>query len=237
MARGSDSINRVYSILYSAYGPQGWWPLTPEGSTRTEHHAGPPKTDLHRFEIILGAILTQNTAWTNVENALEQLHKNRLLDPQKILRSKHGKLAKLIRSAGYFNQKAERLQIISGFMIDNSMRSLKAKDTQELRSSLLDIKGIGPETADSIVLYAFEKPSFVIDAYTKRIFSRIGICEKDIDYHGLQDIFHNSLRPTKSNTKKFQEYHALIVEHAKQHCKTRPVCQGCPLTGLCKKKI
>ncbi|MBN1544770.1 endonuclease III domain-containing protein [Candidatus Woesearchaeota archaeon] len=225
---------RIYSLLHSAYGPQGWWPLTPPGSTRTKHHSGRPMNDTHRFEIMLGAILTQNTAWTNVEKALEQLHKNKLVRHDRILKAKKERIAQLIRSAGYYNQKAERLVIISKFIRDNTIRSLMARDAADLRKMLLEVKGIGPETADSIVLYAFGKPSFVIDAYTKRVFSRIGICAADAEYDALKEIFEKNI---KKDAVVYKEYHALIVEHAKRHCKAKPECEGCPISKLCEKII
>jgi endonuclease-3 related protein len=229
-----NKFQNIYAILHKEYGPQGWWPLTPDGETRTKHHSGNPKSEQHRFEIMLGAILTQNTAWTNVEKALEQLHKNKLVHYDKILSTKKEKLASLIRSAGYYNQKAERLAIISRFVKEHTIKGLMKKDTAALREMLLSVKGIGPETADSIVLYAFEKPSFVIDAYTKRIFSRIGICAADVDYHELQKMFMDSIR---KDVDVYKEYHALIVEHAKQHCRTKPGCKNCPLGRLCMKRI
>ena len=185
-----NRFRKIYSILHKEYGPQGWWPLTPKGSSRTKHHAGKPRTDAHRFEIMLGAILTQNTAWGNVEKALEQLHKGKLVRHDALLKARKDRIGRLIRSAGYYNQKAERLLLVSKFVKENGFRSLLAKDAGELRELLLDVKGIGPETADSIVLYAFGKPSFVIDAYTKRIFSRVGLCDADVDYHD-QDVQHS----------------------------------------------
>ncbi|MBU2561345.1 MAG: endonuclease [Nanoarchaeota archaeon] len=229
-----NRLQKIYSVLHKTYGPQGWWPLTPLGSTRTRHHSGRPRKDAHRFEIMLGAILTQNTAWTNVEKALEQLHKNKLVRHDRILKTKKEKIAGLIRSAGYYNQKAERLAIISKFIKDNTLRSLMAMDAVGLRRLLLEVKGIGPETADSIVLYAFEKPSFVIDAYTKRIFSRVGLCAADADYHEMQIMFEQDVR---KDVDVYKEYHALIVEHAKRHCRTKPKCEGCPISKLCKRNI
>ncbi|NQU79692.1 endonuclease III domain-containing protein [Candidatus Woesearchaeota archaeon] len=229
-----QKIQKIYTTLMNSYGPQGWWPLTPKGSTKTIHHQGPPVTDTHRFEIMLGAILTQNTAWTNVEKALEQLHTNKLVSPNQLLQTNKNKLAKLIRSAGYYNQKAERLKIISNFIKDHTIKTLLSLNKDILRNILLEIKGIGPETADSILLYAFEKPSFVIDTYTKRIFSRIGICEKNIAYDDLQKMFEQNLN---KNLTTYQEYHALIVELAKQHCKTKPICNNCPIQRMCEKNV
>lgn len=226
-----NRFRKIYSILYREYGPQGWWPLTPRGKTRTKHHSGRPKTEGDRFEIMIGAILTQNTAWTNVEKALEQLHKSRLVRHDVLLKVRKDKVAGLIRSAGYYNQKAERLLLVSKFVKAHGMKSLLAKDVSELREMLLAVKGIGPETADSIMLYAFEKPSFVIDAYTKRIFSRIGLCDADVSYDELQEMFVKNLDP---DVDVYQEYHALIVEHAKRHCRTKPDCKGCPVSGICR---
>jgi endonuclease-3 related protein len=223
---------QIYKKLLKEYGKQGWWPLTPAGSVVTKHHSGRPKSDGDRFEIILGAILTQNTAWTNVEKALSQLHESKLVDHDRLLRVGQDRIASLIRSAGYFNQKAERLKIISRFVKSHGIRNLLKKDVDSLRSMFLDVKGIGPETADSIVLYAFEKPTFVIDAYTKRIFSRIGLCSSDIGYDELQKMFMDNVR---ADVGVYKEYHALIVEHAKRNCRTKPVCEGCVLSRVCRK--
>lgn len=229
-----SKIQSIYSTLLSSYGPQGWWPLTQNGSTRTKHHSGRPLNDTHRFEIMVGAILTQNTAWTNVEKALELLHTAKLVSVERMKTAKQEKVAKLIRSAGYFNQKSERLIILSKFIDSSGMGALRKKDAKELRGVFLDVKGIGPETADSIVLYSFEKSTFVIDAYTRRIFSRIGLCAADVDYHELQRMFEDSL---PQDVETYKEYHALIVEHAKRHCRTKPECGGCVLSRVCAKRI
>ncbi|MFH2027566.1 MAG: endonuclease [Nanoarchaeota archaeon] len=227
-----DEIIKVYNILYNKYGRQGWWPLTIKNNL-SEHHQGPPKNNKHRFEIIIGAILTQNTNWKNVEKALHNLSKNNLLDLDKISKAKKERLGELIRPAGYYNQKSERLKIIADYVIKNYKGNLNLffnKDMIELRQELLSIKGIGPETADSIILYSAEKPIFVIDAYTKRIFGRLGI--KKTTYDGWQELFMADLKP---NLDTFKEYHALIVELAKRHCKTKPICDGCILSDLCRK--
>ncbi len=229
-----NKFSRIYLILYKKYCSQGWWPLTPDGETRTRHHSGRPKNEQHRFEIMLGAILTQNTAWTNVEKALEQLHKNKKVHYENILKTKKEKLAQLIRSAGYYNQKAERLLTIAKFVKQHTMKELMRKDALQLRELLLFVNGIGPETADSIVLYAFEKPSFVIDTYTKRIMSRVGLCKQDVDYHELQKMFVDNI---KKDVATYKEYHALLVELAKQHCRTKPDCEGCPVSNLCEKRV
>lgn len=210
----------IYAKLYKSFGPQGWWPLTIEGH-QSKHHAGKPKTENHKFEIIMGAILTQNTNWKNVEKALYNLSKHNLLSIEKIKKTKQEKIAQLIRSAGYYNQKAERLKIIAGFI---------SKNPEPTREQLLKVKGIGPETADSILLYAYNKPFFVIDAYTKRIFERLGYKTKD--YNEWQKLFMGNL---PKDTALFNEYHALLVELGKRHCKKKPICKGCPIKEMCKK--
>ena len=239
-----NKIFKIYTALHSAYGPQGWWPLS--GNPRTsrcekgkakhtpKHHNGKPLNDDDRFEIMLGAILTQNTAWVNVEKALTELNRNGLGKHSKLITAKKNRIAALIRSAGYYNQKAERLLIISEFVKTHTIKNLIAMDDDKLRELLLGVKGIGPETADSIALYALGKPLFVVDAYTKRIFSRIGLCKRNIEYHTLQKLFMEKM---KKDADTYQEYHALIVELAKKHCKTKPVCEGCPIRKLCLRKI
>jgi endonuclease-3 related protein len=229
-----NKFKKIYSILYDAYGPQGWWPLTPKGLHKTKHHSGKPKHGNERFEIMLGAILTQNTAWNNVEKALEQLHKSKLVRHDALLKVSKDRIGKLIRSAGYYNQKAERLVLVSRFVKEHGVKRLLAKDADSLREMLLAVKGIGPETADSIVLYAFGKPSFVIDAYTRRIFSRVGLCDAGVGYDELQNMFVKNLA---ADVDVYKEYHALIVEHAKRHCRTKPQCEGCVISGICGRNI
>jgi endonuclease-3 related protein len=215
-------IAKMYNELYREYGPQKWWPTTLEGELHPTYH-GKKINEKQRFEIIAGAILTQNTSWKNVEKAIIELNKAKVLDIDKIRKINRKKLAQLIRSAGYYNQKAERLKIAAEFIFNNKNPS---------REELLEVKGIGPETADSILLYAFEKPYFVIDAYTKRIMSRIGFSFNS--YDELQSIFVKSL-PKK--TRLYNEYHALLVELAKAHCRAKPLCKGCPLHQICKRKF
>lgn len=215
-----NKIRLIYGQLYKSFGPQGWWPLTIEGY-KSKHHVGKPKTDKHKFEIIIGAILTQNTSWKNVEKALYNLSKNNLIGIDKIKKIKKKKLAKLIKPAGYYNQKAERLNFIAGFLSDNS---------NPTREQLLNVKGIGPETADSILLYAYNKPFFVIDDYTKRIFERLGF--KVGGYNEWQRLFMDKL---PKDIELFNEYHALLVELGKNYCKKKPICKGCPIKKICKK--
>lgn len=222
-------LKKIYAVLYKKYGPQGWWPVNGEYN---KNNFDIPRNRKEEFEIMLGAILTQNTAWKNVEKALHNLREKDLIDAEKIKKVPLKKLAEFIRPSGYYNQKSGRLKIMADFFLAN--KSLPKKSVGEMRSLLLDVKGVGPETADSIILYAFRKPSFVIDTYTKRIFSRLGICGKECKYDELQDIFHSNL---PSDAKLFNEYHALIVEHAKRFCAKKPDCAGCFLKKECKQKF
>jgi len=206
---------KMYQKLYQAFGPQHWWP----GETP--------------FEIAVGAILTQNTNWGNVEKAIQNLKKQNALSAKAIHTMSAGKLSELIRPAGYFNIKAKRLKSFIGFFMNDyygNMRRMKNEDMHFLRRKLLSINGIGPETADSILLYALGKPVFVIDAYTKRILSRHGIMGHDRPYEEFQELFHSSLR---KDAKLFNEYHALFVRVGKTFCKRRdPLCDECPLKEM-----
>ena len=197
-----NNVLKIYDLLYKEYGSQRWWPVSSSNS---------------EFEIIVGAILTQNTNWKNVEKSIKNLKDNNLLDKNSIKNINIAKLAALIRSSGYYKQKAKKLKEFVSF------------EGEINRENLLNIWGIGPETADSILLYAYNKPVFVIDAYTKRIFSRLGI--KLNDYDEYQEYFHKNL---PKDYKLFNEYHALLVELAKKHCKTKPICENCPLINECK---
>ena len=228
--------------MLRSYGHQGWWPVTLDDNLVPEYHPGDysyPKNDKQILEILQGAILTQNTSWKNVEKALICLNKNKLIDIDKILAHQHQNLAECIRSSGYHNQKAERLKIMAKFLKVTPIKTLQKLDVKTLRETLLKIKGVGPETADSIILYAFNKPLFVIDTYTKRIISRIGMCKKDVTYDELQELFMKNLKSgdDKEDTPLFNEYHALLVEHAKRYCATKPRCEECILKKLCRKII
>jgi endonuclease III related protein len=223
-------IKRIYNLLSKAYGVQDWWPVTPPGQTQPRYTGG-PRNNREKLEVIFGAILTQNTSWKNVEKAISTLHTNDLIDCEKILKIRKDKLARLIKSSGYFNQKALKLKSVAQFLQEYPILKLQKMRTAYLRNLLLEVKGIGPETADSIILYALKKPIFVIDAYTKRIFSRLGYCNQNTDYDELQKLFHQNL---KKNYLIFSEYHALLVEHGKNICKKKPLCQDCVLENLCK---
>ena len=240
------ALKKIYSLFHDKYGPQGWWPLL----SLHQNNSNPlnrgvfkgyhpqdyshPETDKDKFEIMLGALLTQNTSWVNAEKALLALQENELLEPHAILKETQEKIGELIKPSGYFNQKSERLQIISQFILDNPIEDLEQLDVAELRKILIKIKGIGSETADSIILYAFKKPIFVVDTYTKRIFSRYGMIEPKAKYEVVQELLHSNL---ESSHELFNEYHALIVEHAVRHCSTKPICEGCVLESMCAKKI
>ncbi|MBI5238678.1 MAG: endonuclease III domain-containing protein [Deltaproteobacteria bacterium] len=209
-------LKGFYSAMYSALGPQGWWP----GKTR--------------FEVIAGAILTQNTAWTNVEKAIANLKSRGVLSPAKLHGLSLSELAPLIRPAGYFNIKAKRLKNFTDYLFkehNGSLdRLLKHRRPKELRRELLKISGIGPETADSIVLYAAGMPEFVVDAYTKRIFSRHSLAKEDDEYEELKSVFMENLKP---DAALFNEYHALIVRTGKDFCRPKePLCNVCPLKRL-----
>jgi len=215
-----DILHEIYHKLFHAFGPQRWWP----GDTP--------------FEIAVGAILTQNTNWGNVEKAIGNLKRQSALSAKVIHEIPIKKLAGLIRPAGYFNVKARRLKSFIGFLVDGyrgSMKRMKDEDLNPLREKLLQVNGIGPETADSILLYALEKPVFVVDAYTKRVLSRHGIMEHEKSYSEFQDLFHSAL---KRDLKLFNEYHALFVRVGKTYCKRqRPLCDQCPLKEVGDLKI
>ncbi|MFH1227560.1 MAG: endonuclease III domain-containing protein [Planctomycetota bacterium] len=206
----------IYRRLYKRFGPQHWWP----GDTP--------------FEVIIGAILTQNTNWSNVEKAINNLKKARLLTPAKLHEISLPELAELIRPAGYYNVKSKRLKDFIDWLMgdcDGDLDRLFALPTASLREALLSVRGIGPETADSIMLYAAQKPSFVVDAYTYRIFSRHKyVSEEDTGYDELKAFFEDSL---EADVKLFNEYHALLVKLGKEFCKkSKPLCAECPLNGV-----
>jgi len=208
----SDALKRIYSLLYKHYGPRHWWP----GDTR--------------LEIIIGAILTQNTAWTNVEKAIKNLKRERLLTVKSLSMARKETLARLIKPAGYYNIKSQRIKNFLDFLnrsYGGNVKEMFRVDLKKLRNELLGVNGIGPETADSILLYAGEKPVFVVDGYTKRIFSRHGYFDKNADYEEVQGLFLKNL-PAKHGI--FNEFHALIVELGKDLCKSKkPLCNTCPI--------
>jgi len=212
-AKPETTIPEVYRLLYKANGKQRWWP----GDST--------------FEIMVGAVLTQNTAWTNVERAIANLKRARALSPQTIVRAHQRKLATWLKPSGYFNIKAKRLKALCRWVIgQGGVKRIAKFSTDELRHALLAVHGVGPETADDILLYAFHRPVFVIDAYTRRIFARLGLIEGDEGYEALRHLFEKKLT---GNVPLFNEYHALIVLHGKDVCRTRPRCTACCLHWHC----
>jgi len=228
--------NNLYKILLDHFGKQNWWPID-----KKYHQLN--KTD-PRFEIMVGAILTQNTAWINVEKALNNLKSDHALDASNIYEINENKLKKLIQPSGYYNQKTQRLKQLSFHLKNNYSYNLDEffnRKTNRIRSELLSLNGIGPETADSILLYAGEHPIFVVDAYTKRISKRIPLQTSTKTYDDIQTFFQNSLTnhfKDKKLVETYKELHALIVELAKNFCKKNPNCNSCILKKNCSfKKI
>jgi endonuclease-3 related protein len=226
---------KLYNLLLDHFGHLHWWPVD-ERYHRT-HESDP------RFEIIMGAILTQNTAWSNVEKALGRLKEHRALTVESIAHMDLATLKTLIQPSGFFNQKAQRLKTISLYLLQEYRANLSlffSRDASTIRKELLGLDGIGPETADSIVLYAGDKPVFVIDAYTRRISRRIPLPVPTESYDELQRFFEHTLQhnhPTDHLVQVYKELHALIVELAKNYCRTSPRCDDCPLTRSCQKAL
>ena len=209
-------IQSIYNTLHTFYGPQdAWWPSETS------------------FEVILGAILTQRTSWHNAQLALENLKAYGTSSPSDWDRLPKEKLQELIYPAGFFKLKTSGIKTICQFILQNydgNAENMKKIPFKKVRMSLLDLNGIGPETADAIVLYSLEKPTFVIDEYTKRLFLRLGVFPAGNKYNDWQNFFINNI---DTDTVFSQQYHALIVEHCKQICSKRPLCQGCPLNEIC----
>lgn len=206
-------LSEAYESLFTTFGPQHWWPAeTP-------------------FEVIVGAILTQNTNWRNVEIAIANLRHAEMLKLPAIDAMESTELEALIRPAGYYRVKTKRLKNVARFILENfrTVDAMFQTGTTELRQRLLMINGVGPETADSILLYAGNRPTFVVDAYTSRIAKRHAWVPADADYQTLKDFFETNLT---RDVQLFNEYHALIVRVGKQYCKPTPNCEGCPLQGM-----
>lgn len=225
----------VYRKLLKRFGPQGWWPAARKGRSEPEYHPGRylPLSGAERFEICVGAILTQNTAWKNVEKAISALHRAKLMAPRKIMKAGRGRLAGLVRPTGYYNQKAARLANFAGYVCLKRAGGLKgifAQPLEAARNELLSLNGIGPETADSMLLYAGGKATFVVDAYTCRLYERIG-WGKDPKYGEVKAFFENNL---PCGVKLYNEFHALIVALGKEFCRTEPLCGKCPVRTVCK---
>lgn len=210
----SERLMEIYNLLYDRYGQQQWWP----GETR--------------FEVAVGAILTQNTNWGNVEKAIGNLKRADALCADKLHEMDADVLAELIRPAGYYNIKAARLKNFIRWLFDNfqgDIENLMPINVYDLREQLLSVKGIGRETADSILLYGLDKPVFVVDTYTCRVLTRHGLIETGADYEQVREFFESSL---PGEPELFNEYHALLVRVGKEHCKPKAKCSGCPLEKL-----
>ncbi len=220
------------------FGPRGWWPALRPGAGQSDRPVYDPRrrrlTAGQRFEISIGAILTQNTAWTNVEKAILNLHRRGALSFEKIRRIPRARLARLIRPSGYFNQKAIKLKNWIAFLGRRPSKAgqldrMRHMDVDRARAALLSVNGIGPETADSILLYALEKPVFVVDAYTRRVFSRHGWISGNEPYETIRKQLEAALPP---RVPLWNDYHAQIVEIGKTYChRRRPLCRSCPLYG------
>jgi endonuclease-3 related protein len=204
-------LREVYDRLFAFFGPQRWWPAETQ------------------FEVILGAILTQNTAWKNVATAIGNLRRYDLLRFEGLCGLSAQELAVLIRSSGFYNEKAKKIKAFCNDIAtkwDGRLEEFLSRDMEELRTDLLGIRGIGPETADSIVLYAALKASFVVDTYTYRIFSRHGWVGESISYDELREYFMGAMEP---DVQLFQEFHALLVRTGHLYCRKTAMCQSCPL--------
>ena len=221
---------KLYHLLQNEFGSLNWWPMD---KMYHEKNGSDP-----RFEIIIGAILTQNTAWSNVEKALENLKSKKMLDVKNISEINNKDLRELVRPSGFFNQKASRLKEITNYLknnYDGNLDNFFDKDLINIRDELLSLNGIGPETADSILLYAGNFPIFVVDAYTKRICERLPM-DTNISYNEIQNYFENALSQKYSRKelpKIYNELHAMIVIFAKNYCKKKPDCNKCSLNNYC----
>ena len=211
----THDLHQIFHLLLDAYGPRSWWPAeTP-------------------FEVCIGAILTQNTSWGNVELAIANLKREGVVTPEGLRCLPEERLASLIRPSGSYNIKSRRLRSFLSHLFtryDGSLERMFRRPWRELREELLEVPGIGRETADAILLYAGGQPTFVVDAYTGRLFCRLGIIGEQAGYEEIRALFMESL-PT--DAPLYNEYHALIVQHGKEHCRKRPLCDGCPLRSWC----
>ncbi len=210
----SDKLLSLYRVLLCKFGHRSWWP----GETP--------------FEVVIGSILTQNTNWSNVEKAVANLKTAGVLEPFALSDLPIERLTELIRPTGYYNQKAKRLKILTNWFIERCCNgeTCDSLTTSELREELLSINGVGPETADSILLYALNRPQFVVDAYTHRIFSRLELADSNDSYHQLQSLFMKNL---PREIPLYNDYHAQLVELGKRFCRKKPICDPCPVRDTC----
>ena len=212
-----EQLVALYRGMLDAYGLQAWWPAE------------------SAFEVAIGAVLTQNTNWNNVERALQRLREAGALQLEALLAMPLEQLAELVRPSGYYNIKARRLRALCTFLRENGgLQALGGRPLEEVRKGLLSVKGVGPETADDILLYALGQPVFVIDSYTRRLLARHGLARGDEDYEELRAGFEQVL---PADVELFRQYHALIVEHAKAACRKRPECKACCLRAACARRL
>lgn len=223
----------VFNELLKAHNPRGWWPVADSPNGKAEYKKRGKLEGFQQFEVCVGAILTQNTAWKNVEKAIENLKKAKLFSLEKIAKAKPQQIAARIKPSGYFNQKTVRLQLFCRHVLKKhkTVSGFLRQPKEKLRTELLELHGIGPETADSMILYAGQQPVFVVDMYTRRFAERY--YGKKMDYEQTQAFFEG---PLPKDAKLFNEFHALFVEHAKQHCAAKPDCKNCPLKKTCLQK-
>ncbi len=210
----TELLMKYYDAMRSRFGHRAWWP----GDSP--------------LEVCVGAVLTQNTSWKNVEKAMDNLRAASALDLMKIYRMSHDELAQIIRPAGYYNVKARRLRNFVDHVVERhgaDTGSLFSSTIESIREELLSINGVGPETADSIILYGARKPIFVVDAYTRRILERHGLVDKGVDYYSAQQMFHDLLQP---DTALYNDFHAQIVAVGHHYCKPKPTCDDCPLQSF-----
>lgn len=233
----AKNILKIYNLLFKTYGPQGWWPIgylnydpNGKGSNRERgyhpNNYNIPRDDQEFLEIILGTVLTQNTNWNNVVTALRKLASMDCLSMQKMISVDEQILEEAIKSSGYYRQKTKYLKNILSFFAENSLKNLESLKTETIRKMLLQQKGIGPETADCILLYGLKRCSFVVDAYTKRIFSHLGFVDPKIGYEPLKNLFETSL---SRDLKIYQEFHALLVQHGKLYYSSKIKCWDDPV--------
>jgi endonuclease III related protein len=214
----TEFLTELFQLLFKRFGPQHWWPGD------------------EPFEVIVGAILTQSAAWTNVEKGISSLKNAGALSPRSLREVPLPELAVMIHSCGYYNAKAVKLKAFAQWLGDtyrDNLEQMFSLDTPSLRTQLLQVHGIGEETADSILLYAGNKPMFVIDAYTRRIIDRLGRSPEGHKYAHYQAMFMDHLAP---DVRLFNEYHALFVAQGKNTCRTNPSCEECCLAGLCRNR-
>jgi endonuclease-3 related protein len=227
-------LNKTYALLSGKFGPGNWWPIVKNGRPLyLPEYLTRERTPAEIFEIAVGAILTQNTSWGNVVLAIDNLKRAKVMSRKGISDTPLDTLAEMIKPSGYFNQKAKKLKALIYYIdtgLKGSLSRLREFPPDRARESLLSVWGVGKETADSILLYGLGMPVFVIDAYTRRIFSRMGAVDKDADYDAIRAYFE---KHTGRDINLYREFHALVVAQGKDVCKNKPLCDACVLNKIC----